>query len=167
MAAGKRDTPCGPESRRGGRVSPWRRAGPVVIVLAGLLAMHGPGPAQALECWRGWGYRVDPQTRTYKSEELLLVTRGPAAWRAGVPVELFVLDRASGAIAPEVAPLTVVPARARTYYRGRANYVDGRGAIAGSGDELVFGLSHVAPPSAALDELGDYTRWACGLADPR
>ncbi len=137
-------------------------AGLIVLVVAQVWA-----PAWAVECWRGWGYHVDPGTRTYKSEELLLVTKGPATWRTGVPVELHRLDRASGAIDAAAAALTVVPAGVRTYYRGRANYVDGRGAIIGSGDELVFGLSHVAPPVAALEALDDFNRWACGLGKTR
>ncbi len=147
------------------RLVPWL-AGLIVLVVAQVWAPAW-APAWAVECWRGWGYRVDPGTRTYKSEELLLVTKGPATWRTGVPVELHRLDRASGAIDAAAAPLTVIPAGARTYYRGRANYVDGRGAIVGSGDELVFGLSHVAPPVAALEALDDYNRWACGLGKTR
>ncbi len=146
-------------------LAPWL-AGLIVLVVAQVWASAW-APAWAVECWRGWGYRVDPGTRTYKSEELLLVTKGPTTWRTGVPVELHRLDRASGAIDAAAAPLTVVPAGARTYYRGRANYVDGRGAIVGSGDELVFGLSHVAPPVAALETLEDYHRWACGLGKTR
>ena len=97
----------------------------------------------------------------------MLVTKGPATWRVGVPVELHQLDRATGAIATDVTPLTVVPASARTYYRGKSNYVDGRGAILGSEDDLVFGLSHVAPSAAALEALDDYNRWACGLGKTR
>ncbi len=112
------------------RLVPWL-AGLIVLVAAQVWA-----PAWAVECWRGWGYRVDPGTRAYKSEELLLVTKGPATWRTGVSVELHRLDRASG-------------------------------AIVGSGDELVFGLSHVAPPVAALETLEDYNRWACGLGKTR
>ena len=132
----------------------------LAVVLSGSL----PTWAEAIECWRGWGYRVDPGNRTYKSAELLLVTKGPADWRVGVPVELHRLDRATGAIAATETPLTVVPASARTFYRGRANYVDGRGAIVGSADDLVFGLSHIAAPTAALADLRDFNRWACGLA---
>ncbi len=138
-------------------LAPWL-AGLIVLVVTQFSA-----PAWAVECWRGWGYRVDPGTRAYKSEEILLVTKGPTTWRTGVPVELHRLDRASGAIDAAAAPLTVVPASARTYYRGRANYVDGRGVIVGSRDDLVFGLSHVAPPVAALEALEDFNRWACGL----
>jgi hypothetical protein len=136
----------------------------VLVGLAVLLSGSLPARAEAIECWRGWGYRVDPGTRTYKSAELLLVTKGPADWRVGVPVELHHLDRSTGAIAVGEPPLTVVPASARTYYRDRANYVDGRGAIVGSAEELVFGLSHIAAPTAALDDLRDFNRWACGLA---
>ena len=143
-----------------------RLAGLVFLTTA-LIVVPAWAPAWAVECWRGWGYRVDPATRTYKSEEILLVTKGAADWRAGVPVELHRLDRASGAIDAGAPTLTVVPAGARVSYRGRANYVDGRGAIVGSGDELVFGLSYIAPPTAALDALVEFNRWACGLAKPR
>ncbi len=150
-----------------GNESPRRRLAWVLAGLAFLAAAQVSAPAWAVECWQGFGYRVDPQTRTYKSEELLLVTKGPATWRVGVPVELHQLDRATGAIATDMAPLTVVPASTRIYYRGRGNYVDGRGAIVGSEDELVFGLSHVAPSVAALEALDDYNRWACGLGKTR
>jgi len=104
-------------------------------ILGGLVflaAAQVSAAAWAVECWQGFGYRVDPQTRTYKSEELLLVTKGPATWRVGVPVELHQLDRATGAIATDTAPLTVILASARIRYRGRGNYVAGRGAIVGS-----------------------------------
>ncbi|MFQ5956067.1 MAG: hypothetical protein ACE5JZ_13465, partial [Kiloniellales bacterium] len=86
-----------------------------------------PGPAEAVECWRGWGYWIDARTRAYKSGELLLVTKGPAVWRPGHAVELYVLDRTTGRIARDVPPITLIPANPRTYYRGRSNYVDGSG----------------------------------------
>jgi hypothetical protein len=129
-----------------------------------MVVLRVTAPAWAVECWQGWGYRVDPITRTYKSEELLLVTKGPAVWQSGVPVKLYRLDRATGAIDAAVPPLTVVPAGVRIYYRGRANYVDGRGTIVGSDDELVFGFSHISPPTAQLERMFEYNRWACGLA---
>ena len=144
-----------------------KRLAPILAGLVFLAAVQASATAWAVECWQGYGYRVDPQTRTYKSEELLLVTKGPATWRVGVPVELHRLDRATGAIATGMAPLTVIPASARVRYRGRGNYVDGRGAIVGSDDDLVFGLSHVAPSVAALEALEDYNRWACGLGKTR
>ncbi len=147
--------------------SPRRRLGSILAGFVFLVAAQVSAPAWAVECWQGFGYRVDPQTRTYKSDELLLVTKGPATWRVGVPVELHQLDRATGVIATDMTPLTVVPTGVWTQYRGRANYVDGRGAIVGSEDELVFGLSHVAPPVAALEALDDYNRWACGLGKTR
>ena len=138
----------------------WR--GLVVVLL--LAATLGSGRAWAVECWRGWGYRVDPGTRTYVSDEMLLVTRGPVDWRVGVPVRLFFLDRSTGRIDASQPALEAVLATARTYYRGRSNYVDGRGAIAGSDEELVFGFNHVAEPSSSLPALQDYNRWACGLS---
>jgi hypothetical protein len=144
---------------------PTSKLAGLAFLAAAQIIVPASAPAWAVECWRGWGYRVDPGTRTYTSEELLLVTKGAAVWQAGVPVELHRLNRATGAIDATVPALTVVPVGARTYYRGRANYVDGRGAIVGSGDELVFGLSHIAPPTAALERLRDYNRWACGLAN--
>lgn len=133
------------------------------MALVCVLAVQAPALAEPTECWRGWGYRMDRTTRTYKSGELLLVTRGPAVWGPGRPVELYLLDRASGQISPDTPPITVIPVAPRARYRGRTNYVDGQGPIAGSGDDLTFGLSHVAPPSADLKKLQDYNRWACGL----
>jgi len=137
------------------------------LLVLSLLLAAAPSPraaaAEPVECWRGWGYRVDKQTRTYKSEELLLVTKGPADWRPGQEVVLYVLDRASGRIAPEQAPIAIVPINSRSYYRNNLNYVDGEGEIVASEDNLVFGLSHVPQPTAAIEEFYRYNLWACGL----
>ena len=132
----------------------------VCLPLAVLLSLAAP--AGAAECWQGWGYWVDAVTRAYKSQELLLVTEGPADWRAGRPVTLLVLDRASGEIDRARAPIVAVPIDPRAYYRGSANYVDGLAEVEGSADRLVFGLSHVAPPASAIPEMEAYTAWACG-----
>ena len=129
---------------------------------AGLLTAQS-GAAAAAECWQGWGYWVDAQTRAYKSEELLLVTDGPADWVVGQPVTLHLMDRATGEIDRAQAPIVAIPIDSRSYYRGNANYVDGSAEVRGSGDRLVFGLSHVAPPSSALPEMEAYTAWVCGL----
>ena len=123
---------------------------------------HAAGP---VECWRGWGYRVDAQTRTYKSEEMLLVTKGAVDWRPGEKIILHILDRTSGQIAPGMSPVTVILFNPRMYYRNNLNYVDGEGKIAGSEDNLVFGLNHVPPPTAAIEKLLQYNVWACGLED--
>ncbi|MFQ5773594.1 MAG: hypothetical protein ACE5GS_03655 [Kiloniellaceae bacterium] len=140
---------------------------PVAAATALLAAVLTPTAAGAVECWRGWGYWVDGQTRAYKSGELLLVTKGPAAWAPGRPVALYLLDRESGRIAPDAAPITVKPINPRAYYRGRLNYVDGIADVDGSRDRLVFGLSHIAPPSAPIEKLEDYNAWACGLGGAR
>ena len=132
----------------------------VCLPLAAVLGLAGP--AHAAECWQGWGYWVDAETRTYKSQELLLVTEGPAEWQAGRPITLRVLDRSSGAIDPAQAPIVAVPLDPRAYYRGGSNYVDGLADVQGARDRLVFGLSHVAPPASALPEMEAYTAWACG-----
>jgi hypothetical protein len=129
---------------------------------AGLLTAQS-GAASAAECWQGWGYWVDAQTRAYKSEELLLVTDGPADWVIGRPVTLFLMDRVTGEIDRSRASLVAVPIDTRSYYRGNANYVDGSAAVRGADDRLVFGLSHVSPPASALPEMEAYTAWACGL----
>ena len=116
-----------------------------------------------VECWRGWGYRVDRQTRTYTSQELLLVTKGAAAWQPGQEVALYMLDRASGRLAAQQLRLVIVPLNPRTYYRDNLNYVDGEGEIVGAADNLVFGFSHVPPPTADIEKMYQYNRWACGL----
>ena len=130
------------------------------LLLAAMVALAGP--AGAAECWQGWGYWVDAQTRAYKSEELLLVTQGPADWQPGRPVTLFFLNRSSGAIDAARDPIVAIPIDPRAYYRGSANYVDGLADVQGSTDRLVFGLSHVAPPASAIPEMEAYTAWACG-----
>ncbi|WP_420348078.1 hypothetical protein [Pelagibius sp.] len=119
---------------------------------------------QATECWRGWGYILDGQSRAYKSEEMLLVTLGPTLWEAGRAVELFVLDRASGHIS-ELPPIRVIPQTPRLYYRGRLNYVDTVAAIDGSGDFMTLGLSHIEPAPAGVPAKEDFNRWACGLGE--
>jgi hypothetical protein len=134
-----------------------------------LLAVLAAAPARGagmVECWRGWGYLSDPDTQAYASGELLLVTRGAADWRAGLPVKLYQLDRATGTIAAGQAALTVIPANPRVYYRSRTNYVDGRATVLGMEQELVFGLSHIAPAAGGLAAMNDYNRWACGLMAP-
>lgn len=139
----------------------------MALVLVWTLVPAGPGHGATapVECWRGWGYLVDPQSRTYVSPEMLLTTRGPAAWQPGRAVTLYILDRASGRIDPQAPPIVVAPFNPRLYYRDNLNYVDGEGEIAGSGDNLVFGLSHVPKPSADIEKMHQYNRWACGLED--
>lgn len=146
------------------RIGNWAR-----LVGCALLAVLAAAPARGaglVECWRGWGYLSDPETRAYASGELLLVTRGAADWRAGLPVKLYQLDRATGTIAAGQAALTVIPANPRVYYRSRTNYVDGRATVLGMEQELVFGLSHIAPAAGGLPAMNDYNRWACGLTTP-
>ena len=137
-----------------------------LLILSLILAMAPAMRANAVEpveCWRGWGYRVDGQTRTYKSEELLLVTKGAAEWQPGQEVTLHVLDRASGQIIPGAAPIVITTFTPRMYYRNNHNYVDGEGKIVGSEDNLVFGLNHFPLPTAAIEKLLQYNVWLCGL----
>jgi hypothetical protein len=137
----------------------------VLLAALAVLPAAPPRGAETVECWRGWGYLTDPVTQAYASEELLLVTRGAADWRAGLPVALYRLDRATGAILVDPPAMTVIPITSpRVYYRGRSNYVDGRATVLGMEQELVFGLSHVAPPAGGLEAMLDFNRWACGLA---
>ncbi len=145
------------------------RIRPVHLLLLALVLAMAPaewaGAVEPVECWRGWGYRIDKQTRTYKSEELLLATKGSAGWQPGQEVALYLLDRASGRIVSDAPPITIVPFNPRSYYRNNLNYVDGEGQIVGSEDNLVFGLSHVPKPTAAIEGLYKYNVWACGLED--
>lgn len=127
------------------------------IVLAALVPQ-----AHAFECWRGWGYRLDGETRAYTSEEMLLVTEGPAEWAPGRLVMLYRLDRETGRIRRDLAPIGVRPDQPRVRYRGRSNYVDGEGAVEGGHDRIVFGLQHVAPPTSGLAGMEAHVAWACG-----
>ncbi len=152
-------------NRRLPRIGNWARHG-CFALLAVLVAMPAARAAEAVECWRGWGYLSDPETGAYASAELLLVTRGAADWRAGLPVKLYQLERTTGTIAAGQPAMTVIPVSPRVYYRGRTNYVDGRATILGREESLVFGLSHLAPAAGGLEAMNDYNRWACGLTAP-
>lgn len=116
------------------------------------------------ECWRGWGYLLDGASGGYKSQEMLLVTIGTTAWEAGQPVELFLLDRASGLIS-DMPSFTIMPENPRLYYRGRLNYVDATAGIAGSPDRIVIGLSHIEPAKPGVPAKERYNRWACGFPE--
>ncbi len=152
-------------NRRLPRFGSWaRRAGFALLAALAVLPAAPARGAETVECWQGWGYLSDPVTQTYTSGELLLVTRGAADWRAGLPIILYQLDRATGAIMADRSAMTVIPTNPRLYYRGRTNYVDGRATILGMEQELVFGLGHVAPPAGGLEAMLDFNRWACGLA---
>lgn len=135
-----------------------------VAALGQATSAQEPPVGQKTECWRGWGYILDGESRAYKSQEMLVVTLGPTLWEAGQPVELFVLDRASGHIS-EVPPIRVIPENPRTYYRGRLNYVDTLAAIESSEDFMTLGLSHIEPAATGIPAKEGYNRWACGLPE--
>jgi hypothetical protein len=116
------------------------------------------------QCWRGWGYLLDGASGGYKSQEMLLVTIGSTVWEAGRPVEIFLLDRASGLIS-EMPSFTVTPENPRLYYGGRLNYVDTTATIDGSPDRIVIGLSHIEPAQAGVPAKERYNRWACGFPE--
>jgi hypothetical protein len=118
----------------------------------------------ATQCWRGWGYLLDGQTGGYKSQEMLLVTIGAPIWEVGRPVELYLLDRASGLIS-EMPSFTIVPENPRQYFRGRLNYMDTTAAIEGSEDRIVVGLSHIEPAKPGVPAKERYNRWACGFPE--
>lgn len=143
-----------------------RRAGLALLALIAALSAAPAGGVETVECWRGWGYLSDPVTQAYASGEMLLVTRGAAEWRAGLPVVLYHLDRRTGTIQASRPAMTVIPTRPRLYYRGRSNYVDGRAMILDMEQDLVFGMSHIAPPAGGLEAMLDFNRWACGLSSP-
>lgn len=143
----------------------------LALAIAGLAAaLIAGGPARAqetaprTECWRGWGYLLDGASGDYKSQEMLLVTIGSPVWETGRPVELFLLDRASGLIS-EMPSFTITPETPRLYYRGRLNYVDTTAAIEGSEDRIVIGLSHIEPAKAGVPAKERYNRWACGFPE--
>ena len=136
----------------------------VVVLCFGLASSNlAAQAASETQCWRGWGYWVDGATRAYKSEELLLVSRGDVAWNLDRPVTLYLLDRSSGEIRRDHPPIVVVPPLPRAQYNGRVNYVDGLARVEGASDQLVFGLSQIAPPTAPLPQAVSFNRWMCGL----
>lgn len=152
--------------------SPSRRRGRLrvaaVLAWAAVASLAPPASAQqeapATQCWRGWGYLLDGDSGGYKSQEMLLVTIGTTVWEAGRPVELFLLDRASGLLS-DMPSITIVPDTPRLYYRGRLNYVDAKARIAGSADRIVIGLSHIEPARPGVPAKERYNRWACGFPE--
>jgi len=144
------------------------RPGRALAALLVVLAVAGPAAADdkapRTECWRGWGYLLDGTSGAYKSQEMLLVTIGAPVWEAGRPVELFLLDRASGLMS-EMPSFTVRPENPRLYFRGRLNYMDTTAAIDGSTDRIVLGLSHIEPAQPGVPAKERYNRWACGFPE--
>ncbi|MGF1630960.1 MAG: hypothetical protein ACFCUT_15920 [Kiloniellaceae bacterium] len=146
-----------------------RRSLPAALLAAVfLLSALVPAPAQEgdprTQCWRGWGYLLDGASGGYKSQEMLLVTIGTTVWEAGRPVEIFLLDRASGLLS-EMPSFTITPENPRLYYRGRLNYVDTTASIDGSPDRIVVGLSHIEPAKPGVPAKERYNRWACGFPE--
>ncbi len=144
-----------------------------LAVAAGSLAAHSlvgaqepkaEEPKALTECWRGWGYLLDGVHGGYKSQEMLLVTIGSPVWEIGRPVELFLLDRATGLLS-EMPSITIAPENPRIYYRGRLNYVDSTATIDGTKDRIVIGLSHIEPAKPGVPAKERYNRWACGFPE--
>ena len=69
----------------------------VTATLLGLVVLATPAAA-AVECWSGWGYRVEPESLAFQGPRLLLVTADDVAWRVGQPVRLYRLDPRTGQI---------------------------------------------------------------------
>jgi len=141
-----------------------RRTGGIGLLLFALLLAR---PAAAVECWTGWGYWIDPQTRAYRSERLLLATRGPVDWVPGAPVLLYRLDEQRGGFDESMPPLTVFPGPPRFSYRAETSLVTLVAAVAGRRDHLSLGLSHVKQTAFGLARLDQFYRWACGLSRER
>lgn len=143
---------------------------PATAFAAAITTFFLASPAYAQEsapptqCWRGWGYLLDGESGGYKSGEMLLVTIGSTLWEAGHPVELFLLDRASGLLS-DMPSITIIPDTPRLYYRGRLNYVAVKASIAGSNDRIVIGLSHIEPAQPGVPAKERYNRWACGFSE--
>lgn len=136
-------------------------------LLIALLVLMASGPAGAVECWTGWGYWVDPWTQGYKSERLLLATKGPASWAWGRSVTLHVLDETEGGIDQRLPPLTVFPGKPRISTRQGLTYVTALASVQGQSDFLTFGLSHIEQTAFGLSRLDRFYRWACGLSKSR
>jgi hypothetical protein len=145
---------------------PCRRLAAALVAALALAAAPAAAPQTIplTECWRGWGYLLDGADGSYKSQEMLLVTIGTTVWEAGRPVELFLLDRASGLLS-DMPSFTITPEDPRLYYRGRLNYVDSKGSITGSTDRIVIGLSHIEPAKPGVPAKEQYNRWACGFPE--
>ena len=151
-------------------VSLRRRCGLLCLALvlgSGMMLAASAARAESApptQCWRGWGYLLDGQSGAYKSQEMLLVTIGTTVWEEGREVELFLLERASGLIS-DMPSFTVVLEIPRLFYRGRLNYVDAAGRIAGSEDRIKIGLSHIEPAAPGVPAKENYNRWACGFPE--
>ena len=133
----------------------------LVLGLSGLVA---PTTAvQATECWSGWGYWVEPGTHAYKSNRILLVTKGSAVWTYGQPVTFYRLDETKGGIRPDEPPLKAFLGQLRFSQKQRLQYVTGLAAVEGKSDHLAFGMSHIVQLVKGIEKLDSFYRWACGL----
>lgn len=120
-------------------------------------------PVQATECWSGWGYWVEPGTHVYKSDRILLVTKGSAVWMQGQPVTFYLLDETKGGIRPDAAPIKALPGMLRFSQKQRLQHVTGLAAVEGKSDHLAFGMSHIVQLVKGIEKLDSFYRWACGL----
>ena len=143
----------------------WRlfRTTGLAVALLALFPLALPTSARATECWSGWGYWVEPGTHVYKSNRILLVTKGSAVWMQGQPVTFYLLDEAKGGIHPDAAPIKALPGMLRFSQKQRLQHVTGLAAVEGKSDHLAFGMSHIVQLVKGIEKLDSFYRWACGL----
>lgn len=143
----------------------WRlfRAAGLVVALGLTFAVAQATAVQATECWSGWGYWVEPGTHAYKSNRILLVTKGSAVWTYGQPVTFYRLDETKGGIVQDAPPLKALLGSLRFSQKQRLQHVTGLAAVEGTSDHLAFGMSHIVQLVKGIEKLDSFYRWACGL----
>ena len=143
----------------------WRLflAAGTALALALSLVVAQTTAVRATECWSGWGYWVEPGTRAYKSNRILLVTKGSAVWMYGQPVTFYRLDEAKGGIVPDEPPLKAFLGSLHFSQKQRLQHVTGLASVEGKSDHLAFGMSHIVQLVKGIEKLDSFYRWACGL----
>lgn len=131
------------------------------LIGVGMLAVF---PAEAAECWQGWGYLVERKTLAFKSEQSLYVTDGPVEWDRRQWIRLYAVDSKTGRRIPKKRPVLIRPSR--PFQKGSGNWgsiIEDVAEVNGSRWAMMLRLSHVAPSPHARTLNDEYSRWACGL----
>lgn len=138
----------------------------IALLFALLSALLSVPAAAGVECWSGWGYRVEPGTLAFQGPRLLLVTPGPADWRKGEPVTLLRLDPRTGRIDHAAGEIRIRPRHPRFFTTREGNRgMDDVAAIIGEELYLMLGMTRIGPAVSDTPKQEAFLRWACGRGE--